>query len=126
MTQFNIETVRKARVSRIEKLGYSIDGTGCPDTNPDRHCVYIEPLNCSSEEFLEWFLDTQIGENYYQEDVNSFIDLSCNCTDLAVGFQFEVSYSEFFEFKINRMCHFAKLNLKVIAVQAILNLSKAE
>ena len=101
------ETVRKAQVVETESKGVSFDCNGHIDSNPGRENLSIEPLNCTTSEFLDWFLQVDT-ECVFCSDGETLTDIGGSTLDLSVGSILSVSYSEWFSVWLTDQVEHAK------------------
>ena len=114
-------TVRKALITGIEQRGGDVDGAGFwnPDGNPERDHIRIEGINCTNEEFLDWFLATERGGSFCSDYPLGFIDLGSPVViDSSIGAVIEVSFEEYFKSKIDTMVRAAKHQVHNIYIKA--------
>jgi hypothetical protein len=114
------ETIRKAIIVSAEDKGVEVDGFGTIDSNPGRTSYKVETLNCTKEEFFLWLHFSQYAQDFCIVE-DSIIDIG-GPESLHIGQEIEVSYSDFYEFSINREFEWLKNELTDIATNYINNL----
>lgn len=69
------------------------------DTSPDHTAYTLEGVNCTAEEFLEWFDITDVNSEFaiVGGASNKLLDLGGASTTLHVGMRLEVSFEQFFD-----------------------------
>jgi len=87
-------TVRTVRIISSEEKGPSISCGEYVDTTPDRECFEIEGIDCTVPEFMEWFLETEDGEDFCQSG-NTLIDIGGTLLDMSPGKQLSVSFEQY-------------------------------
>jgi hypothetical protein len=83
---------RKVRITAIQKIE-PCDEPGIFYCGPERTDIQLEGVNCTLEEFYEWFLKTKTGEDFCISD-RSLIDIGGTSIDLAVGNLITVSFND--------------------------------
>ena len=107
-----METVRKAKVIRNTEKGWHMDEDSFylsnPDSNPEHYYITFLGINCTTEEFLEWFL---VSDKSYgiapTGNKNTVVDVGSHCLELSVGSIVTVTYSEFFDSFLNNLANWA-------------------
>ena len=69
------------------------------DTSPERTEIKFEGINCTSSEFLEWFLTLEEYEgrsDLIWGDDDTLIDIGGSPLDLSPGKKFEIEFDEYF------------------------------
>lgn len=113
-----METVRKARIVSAQKKGVSTDLSGTIDGNPDRVQYVIEAINCTRLEFIDWFLETESGDDFCS-DGTSLIDIGGSMLDMSPGNILEVTFSSWFESRLENNIASAKCELNKLAWDTI-------
>ena len=62
---------------------------------PDRNDIKLEGVNCTIEQFLCWFLETEEGENFCRI-TNGMTDIGGSGLELKIGTILSVSFDEWF------------------------------
>jgi len=88
-------TTRTVIIKSSEEKGQSLDGGFFGDTSPDREEYEIEGVNCTPEEFIEWFLIMPEGQDFCSSG-NDLIDIGGSSLGLSVGATLSVEFEEYF------------------------------
>ncbi|MCG6391786.1 hypothetical protein [Vibrio fluvialis] len=101
-------TARKAQVIETRDRGPSVNGYSddegwpCFATMPDCEEIRLEGVNCTTEEFIEWFLIVEQSLDRYDfigmagED-NSLLDIGGSSIDCTVGAMLEITFDAYFD-----------------------------
>ncbi|MEI8659225.1 hypothetical protein [Vibrio sp. Hal054] len=101
-------TERQARVIGARDRGPSEngccddDGWPCVDTTPDCEEIRFEGVNCTTEEFIEWFLMVEQSQDRYDfigmaGEGDSLLDIGGSTIDCTVGTVLEVTFDAYFD-----------------------------
>lgn len=96
------------KVTVIESIQKGLGNHGLHDesddgilinTTPDIAVIYLEGVNCSPSDFIQWFLTVEESLGRYDliwGDDNSLIDIGGSPLNLSPGAELEVTFDEYF------------------------------
>lgn len=111
-------TSRKALIISTSEKGpsahdfYNDDGVFFFDSTPDRTEIKILGVNCTTSEFIDWFLtvDHRHCGDFCRTE-NTLIDIGGSTLDLSVGMMLEVSFDDYFNALLDIKIQTAKREL---------------
>ena len=111
---------RKARI--LDTKHHSpCDEQGAFYLGPERTDTQLEGVNCTIEEFYEWFLETKAGENFCTSDT-SLIDIGGSDIDLSPGNVISVLFEDVLNKQIDENAHYAKSIIRDMSAAALASL----
>lgn len=128
-------TSRKALVVDAADKGPSyhgfIDDNGLPffDTSPDRTEITFEGINCTSAEFIEWFLTLEERAGRFDllwGDDETLIDIGGSPIDLTTGTILEIDFDDYFNALIENRITEANSQIERCVNIALLKFDTAE
>lgn len=111
---------RKARILDTENH-YPCDEPAAFYLGPERTDIQLEGVNCTIEEFYEWFLETKAGENFCTSD-SSLIDIGGSNIDLSPGNVISVLFEDVLNKQIDENAHYAKSIIRDMSAAALASL----
>ncbi len=87
-------TSRVVKIIGSEQKGPQVSCGEYIDTGPDREVYWLKGINCTVEEFIEWFFETPEGENFCS-DQEVLIDIGGTGLDMSVGKTLTVTFDEY-------------------------------
>jgi hypothetical protein len=102
-------TERQVRITGVQKIE-PCDEPGSFYCGPERTDIQLEAVNCTLEEFYEWFLKTKAGEDFCISD-RSLIEIGGTQLELTVGNLISVSFNDVFNEIIESSARKAKYEI---------------
>lgn len=104
---------REVRITAVQKIE-PCDEPGNLYCGPERTDIQLEGVNCTLEEFYEWFLKTKTGEDFCISD-RSLIDIGGTRLDLTVGNLISVSFIDVLDEIIEASARQAKYEISQLS-----------
>lgn len=106
---------RIVRIISSEEKGPNVS---CGDyyDGPDREEYALEGVNCTVDEFIEWFLETERGEDFCAGD--KLIDIGGSSLDMTPGSLLSVTFDEYITGWSKRVKQFALNQIHLDAMAA--------
>lgn len=106
-------TSRIVSVVSIDDCGQGWDDVSVFDITPDHRVYHLKGVNCSTEEFAEWF---SIVDSDYEFIVGGtaceeLIDLGGATTKLCIGMLLEITFEQYFNARLELEIHRANQQL---------------
>jgi hypothetical protein len=121
MMDIALGSYRSVKIVSSVDVGISHDGCGTPDSNPDRTNYFIEPINCTNAQFLDWFLETESGRDFCS-DGEMLIDIGGSTMSLTIGDTLTVGFSEWFKAWLDRSADYGKCAIASAVEKALANI----
>lgn len=107
-------SVRQARITGVQKH------EPCDDPNgfyigPERVDIQLEGINCTVEEFNDWFFKTEAGWDFCESE-KSIIDLGGSKIDLTPGTVITVSFKDVLNTQIDEAARKAESELAIMSL----------
>jgi len=95
-------TIRTVRIISSVDKGMSQDCGLSIDCTPDRTVYKLEGVDCTVEEFLEWFLDSAEGEAFCATACGTLIDIGGSSINTELGSEISIDYNTYFNYWLKR------------------------
>lgn len=112
---------RQAVIVSSESRGPSFDDDLLICSAPDREVIEIEGLNCTTQEFIDWFLETDENGSFCACD-QALIDVGGSNLDLSVGQVLSVTSDAYFEVWLDRKVRYAERAIDTLVRRACVSL----
>jgi hypothetical protein len=96
-----MKIVRTVRIVSSEEKGPSVSCGEYVDSSPDREEYKLVGVNCTVSEFLEWFLEIDVGNDFCCSE-DTLIDIGGSSLDLSIGAILSVSSDDYFSAWLQR------------------------
>lgn len=114
----NLLNSRRARVLDLENH-YPCDEPGEHHyIGPERTDIALEGIDCTLNEFYEWFLKTEVGDDFCVSD-EVLIDIGGSRLDLSPGNILLVSFQDVLNKQINDNAHYSKSLINDMSTAAL-------
>ncbi|KZN20414.1 MULTISPECIES: hypothetical protein [Pseudomonas] len=115
----NTMTVVRGIVHDAKRVGYSEDGEGGFDSNPDRDDFTVIVIAGSEETFSEWFLEVGGCNIVGYSDPMQFSEIGPSQWKIQDGTVIEISFAEFLAARLDFMKNAALQNVNRMAFLAL-------
>lgn len=115
----NMMTAVRGIVHNTTRVGYSEDGEGGFDSNPDRDDFTVIVIAGSEETFREWFLEVGGCNIISYGDSMKFSEIGPSQWKIQDGTEIEISFAEFLAARLDFMKRAALQNVNRMAFQAM-------
>lgn len=115
----NGSSVVRGIVDRVQRVGYTEDGEGGMDSNPDRDEFTVTVVAGSEETFREWLLEVADCNIIAYGDSMKFCEIGPSPWKIQDGTLIEISFAEFLEARLDFLKRSAIQNVHRMAFQAM-------
>lgn len=115
----NRTSVVRGIVHNAKRVGYTEDGEGGMDSNPDRDDFTVIVIAGSEETFREWFLEVGGCDIVGYSNSMEFSEIGPSKWKIQDGTLIEISFAEFLEARLDFLKKSAIQNVYYMAFQAM-------